>query len=157
MFRPQANDFQFTTNNASGIIPGQQGAVTAEQLENLNQTVGDLGIQAGPNGQQKWWQSILFDRPTVTGEGMWQRGGVNLEGLGSIMGGIGSLAQIYSSLKAIGVAEDNLDFQRDAFGKNLSNQRQSYNTALEDRTRARMHTEGKTSADVDAYLAKHSL
>ena len=152
------NGFQWTPDNARGIIPNMSnGTITAEQLRNLNQSSQNMGWQAGADGQQNWFQSLLFDKPTVTEGGMMQKGGLNLEGLGNIMGGIGSLANIYSSLQAIGVAKDNLNFQKEAFGTNLGNQRQSYNTALEDRTRSRMHTEGKTSADVDAYLAKHSL
>lgn len=85
-------------------------------------------------------------------------GGIGgIEGLGTIMQGIGSLGQIWSSLQAVRLAREQLNFQREAYQTNLANQTQSYNTALEDRIRSRYFTEGRGAEAVESYLAEHSL
>lgn len=145
----------FTAENSQGIIPNMSGPLTAAQLANLNSN--NFGWQAAPNGQQTGIQSAIYNKPTFNPDGTGIAGGLNFEGIGNIMSGLGSVAQIFSSLKAMGLAEDQLDFQKSAFNTNLKNQTKSYNTALEDRTRSRYHSEGRTSSDVDNYLAKHSI
>lgn len=128
---------------------------TSSQLEGLSSN--NYGLQASADGSQNGMQSVLFNPPTVGSNGQMTKGGFNFGNLGSIMQGVGSIANIYSALKSIGIAEDQLDFQKEAYSTNLENQEQSYNTSLEDRTRARAHTEGRPTSDVDAYLAKHKL
>lgn len=145
----------FTQDNAGGLIPGHTGQLSAAQLANLN--ANDFNWQAAPDGSQTSLQSLLFNQPTFNADGTAVSGGLNLDGIGSVMSGIGNFAQIATALKQIGVAKDQLSFQKQAYNTNLANQTQSYNTALEGRTRARFHTEGRSAADVDAYLAKHSL
>lgn len=82
-------------------------------------------------------------------------GGV--EGLSSLMQGLGSIGGLYTSMQGLGLARDQLNFQRDAYNTNLTNQTQTYNTALEDRIRARHSTEGRPSEDTDRYLSNHRL
>lgn len=95
--------------------------------------------------------------PTGGQQGGWLSNIGGLEGLGSIMKGIGSLGQVYAAIKGIGIAKDQLNLSKEAYNTNLTNQRQTYNTSLEDRIRARYNTEGRSAGDVDSYLQKHSL
>ena len=92
----------------------------------------------------------------VSQPGMFDRMG-GIEGIGSILQGLGSMGQIYASLKGLGLAKKQLNFSKKAWETNLANQTQSYNTSLEDRTRARKHAQGQGADAVDAYLAKHML
>lgn len=80
-----------------------------------------------------------------------------MEGVGSIFQGLGSLGQIFGALQGVKLAREQLDFSKDSYKKNLANQTQSYNTALEDRTTARASATGASAAEVDGYLKKHSL
>lgn len=91
------------------------------------------------------------------GGGGFLKGIGGLEGLSSILQGIGSLGQVYASIKGLGLAKDQLNFSKEAFQTNLNNQRQSYNTSLEDRIRSRYAYEGRGAAEADKYLQKHSL
>lgn len=143
---------------AENMIPNFGSMNSSAQqaaLENFQSS--DLGFQAGANGGQTGLQSLLYNAPTVGANGQMMKGGLNLDGIGSLMNGIGSAVSIYTALSNLGLAKDQFNFQKDAYNTNLGNQTQSYNTALEDRTRARYHTQGGSSADVDAYLAKNSL
>jgi hypothetical protein len=138
------------------MIPGNEGgALSASQLGNIGNS--DFGWQAGANGGQTGLQSAIFNAPSYNAEGVGSKGGMNLDGIGGIMDGIGGIAEIYTALQSIGVAKDNLQFQKDSYNTNLGNQTKTYNTNLEDRTRAQYRTEGKTSADVDSYLQKNRL
>jgi hypothetical protein len=55
------------------------------------------------------------------------------------------------------LAKKSLKFQQNAFKTNLANSTQVYNTALEDRIRARFHTEGKTEAQADQKISENKL
>lgn len=88
--------------------------------------------------------------------GLWNNIG-GMQGLSGLLQGLGGLGQVYASMKGLGLAKEQLGLQRDAYQTNLTNSTKSYNTALEDRIRARYHTEGRASGDVDTYLRKHAL
>ena len=148
----------FNPATAENMIPNFGNMSAASQQSALANFQGsDLGIQAGANGGQTGLQSLIFNAPTTAANGQMQAGGLNLDGIGSIMNGIGSAVSIYTALSKLGLAKDQFKFQKDAYNTNLNNQTQSYNTALEDRITARNHAQGGTSADVDSYLAQHSL
>ena len=98
--------------------------------------------------------------PGVTGgaaapqtPGFFAQGGIGQFALGSIQ----TLGSLWNSFQQNKVAKESMKFQKEAFATNLANQEQSYNTALEDRINARYVTEGKSQADADAYVQKHSL
>lgn len=70
---------------------------------------------------------------------------------------ISSLGSLYGGIRQLGLAKDALNFQKEAFNTNLNNQRQSYNTALEDRARARYAQEGSGQAAADDYVRRNRL
>ena len=71
--------------------------------------------------------------------------------------GLGSLFQAWNGMQTLGLAKDQLNFQRNAFNTNLANQRQTYNTALEDRIRGRTSDYAGKEQDVQSYLDKNRL
>ena len=85
--------------------------------------------------------------------GFFAQGGVGQFALGTIQ----TLGSLWNSFQQNKTAKESMKFQKEAFATNLANQEQSYNTALEDRINARYVTEGKSQADADAYVQKHSL
>lgn len=78
-------------------------------------------------------------------------------GYGSLaIGGLQTLGSIWNSFQQMKLAKKTLKFQKNAFRTNLADNRQVYNTALEDRIRARYATEGR-SGEADARIAETRL
>ena len=73
------------------------------------------------------------------------------------LSGLGALGNLWSAWNANNLANRTFNFQRNMAERNLTNQTQSYNTQLEDRARARAHTEGQSAAERDAYVARNRL
>lgn len=77
-----------------------------------------------------------------------------LKDLTSIIGGFGAL---WNGIQANKLAKEAFSFQKKAYERNYSNQVDSYNTALEDRIRARYAQSNGSSADAEAYIQNHRL
>lgn len=84
-------------------------------------------------------------------------GSFNTNNIGLVIGGIQTLGSLWNSYQQQKIAKEQLALQREAFQTNLANNTQTYNTALEDRIRARYNTEGRTSQEADQYLSENSL
>jgi hypothetical protein len=80
-----------------------------------------------------------------------------LSNFGTIAEGLSGLGQLYIGLKSLGLAKDQLAFSKEAYRTNLTNQTQSYNTALRDRINARAVTEGREAGYADQYMAENQL
>lgn len=76
---------------------------------------------------------------------------------GMVLSGVQALGSLWNSYQANKLAKEQIGLQREAFQTNLANQKQTYNTALEDRIRSRYNTEGRSSGEADAYIDKHKL
>lgn len=83
--------------------------------------------------------------------------GLNLPTLELGLGGLGALNSIFQGRQANRLARQQFGFARDVTNTNLNNQIQSYNTALEDRSRVRGKVEGRDSEYVDEYIEKNRL
>lgn len=83
--------------------------------------------------------------------------GLNIPSLQLGLGGIQGLANLYNSFAANRLARDQFQFTKDVTNTNLNNSISSYNTALEDRARARGVAEGQTGDQVSDYIARNRL
>lgn len=88
----------------------------------------------------------------------------NFGGWGNVMNGIGQLGNLFMNWRSLGLAEDQLALQQDAFNfnkalttKNLANQVKSYNTALTDRMQARAKTETGNKSAYDKQIEERKL
>lgn len=96
--------------------------------------------------------------------GMWDRfkgsmlteGGFNFENIGSLAETIGSLGTLWSGIQSNRIARDSLNFQKEAYKTNLTNQTQSYNTQLQDRGAARAAQFGDAGY-ADSYFDKNKI
>ena len=71
--------------------------------------------------------------------------------------GLGSLFSAWNGMQSLGLARDQLQFQKDAYNTNLNNSIQSYNTQLEDRIRGRTSNYAGKEQDVQTYLDNNRL
>lgn len=88
----------------------------------------------------------------------------NFGNWGNALNGIGQLGNLFMNWRALGLAEDQLDLQQNAFNfnkamttKNLANQVKSYNTALTDRMQARAKTETGNKSAYDKQIEERKL
>lgn len=81
-----------------------------------------------------------------------QQGWSNLA-LGALQG----IGGTYMGMKQYGLAKDALAQSQAQFNKNYNAQRQTTNTQLEDRQRARVAATGGTAESVDSYMARNRI
>lgn len=72
------------------------------------------------------------------------------------LSGLETLGSIWNSFQQMKLAKKTFKFQKNAFKTNLANSTKVYNTALEDRIRARFATEGRPD-EADAQIARQRL
>lgn len=83
--------------------------------------------------------------------------GANIPTLQLGLGGLNALNSIFQGRQANRLAKQQFGLVRDVANTNINNQIQSYNTALEDRSRVRGKVEGRDSEYVDEYIEKNRL
>lgn len=83
--------------------------------------------------------------------------GMNVGTLQAGLAGLGALGGVFSSLEANKLAKEQFKFSKGLANTNLTNQIQSYNTALSDRITSRAATQGMSDAEVQDYLSKNRL
>ncbi|UCR75506.1 hypothetical protein PP742_gp22 [Alcaligenes phage vB_Af_QDWS595] len=122
--------------------------------------MGMNGLNFGLGGSQSQFSPISGYTPlnaTAGGAGMFGGFGMNLPTAGLLLGGLNAIGNLWGANKSLGLARDQFDFTREITNKNLANQTQTYNTALEDRARSRAVAQGQSQSDADAYLERHRL
>lgn len=88
-----------------------------------------------------------------------QAGGIGFNlGTGQLaLQGLGALGNFWNAREARNMARDQFDFAKGIANTNINNSIQSYNTALEDRLRARGATEGSSDSAVADQIARNRL
>ena len=125
---------------------------------------------AGSDNLSNALQGIFSGQPTSAGaqaagtSGNWltntfmnKEGGLDMDNLGTLFDGLKSVFGIWGGLKQLGMAKDAFNFEKEAYIENRDNQKQSYNTTLEDRQRARAAFAGESDAETQRYVDKHKL
>lgn len=154
MFNNFLNSFSDPTTNGSNLSAVGFGA---------NQNLGVSGSGFNPVGSGGFTglsQTGLAAQgvnvaPAQTGGfgNFFKKGG----GASMALAGVQTLGNLWNSYQAHKMAKKQFNFAREQWDTNLANQTQSYNTALEDRIRARHAYSGKDEGATQEYLDKHSL
>ena len=116
-------------------------------------------IGSTPMGAQDWGNTS-FEAPDLSafakpgaGSGL----GWNMPTAQLGLDGLRSIGGLYMGMNQLGLAKKQYAFQSGLANKNLANQTQTYNTALEDKARSRGVAEGQSQSQVDDYIKKNSL
>ena len=83
--------------------------------------------------------------------------GMNLGTGQLVLGGIGTIGNLWSAWQAQKLAKEQFNYQKGITDTNLANQIQSYNTALSDRMVARGFTQGDSQSTIDQYIEENSM
>lgn len=144
---------------APGVMPvGAQPVPVPGGMDALSTQLGAIpGLQGGGTPAMPG----AAGTPAAPGEmgrlgGFWNGMG-GMQGFAGLLQGLGGLGQVYTSLNGLGLAKDQMEMQRDAYQTNLANSTKSYNTELTDRAQTRFRTEGRSQAELDAYVRKNAL
>lgn len=122
------------------------------QLLGANQVPGATGSGTGFFGSiGKWMEDSGFLGKKLAD-------GTQLQGWGGLALGAGSsLLNGWMGMQQYKVARDQLNFQKEAFAKNYGAQRQSMNTQLEDRQRARLASNSGAYESLDSYMKRNAI
>lgn len=129
----------------NSILP--YGLENQQQFDAIKNQLSNQGFDLGTDGSITNTKGLMGAINRIGG----------LDGLGDILGGVQGIGNMFLAMKQLGMAKDQYKFQRQAYNTNLTNQKKTYNTALEDRARSRTAYEGGSMADMNAYLDKHRL
>ena len=83
--------------------------------------------------------------------------GMNMPTMEMGLQGLNSLGNLWGAWQSNKLAKDQLDFTKRFATANLANQTQAYNTALEDRARARAAVEGQNAQQQQDYVDRNRL
>jgi hypothetical protein len=144
---------QFTMNGGSTPIYGYNSLDTYGMgSPTLGSAIPDAGGTLGTTS------SLAGAAPAANGGLFGIQGlGANLPTFQLGLQGLTTGANLLAGLKALGLAQDQFNFNKNLANKNLANSVASYNTALTDRATARAVTEGQSAAQRDAYINANKL
>lgn len=84
--------------------------------------------------------------------------GIGQQGiLAPAISGLTSIANGYLGMKQLGLAQDQFNFQKDAFNKNWEAKKATTNSALEDRQRARVASNSGAYQSVGDYMNQYGI
>lgn len=83
--------------------------------------------------------------------------GFNMGTLNVALQGLSTIGSLWQAWEANKLAKEQFKTSKAFANANLANQIQSYNTALEDRSRSRAFTEGQSAEEAQSYIDKNRL
>lgn len=147
-------DYNNVMETPAGMAPLQQNAISQQTMAPVAGATNVAGAAAAGIG-------TIPGAPAAgagIGPGFFKNadGSFNTGNAQLVLGGIQTIGSLWNSFQQQKLAKETFAFNKQAYQTNLDNQRSTYNTALEDRIRARYATEGR-SEQADSYIDNHSL
>lgn len=120
----------------------------------VDSTVNQTGTQITPYTQS----SAPLSNGTGGGEGGLFGNMLGQDGWGNLaLGGLKTGVGAYMGMKQLGMAKDQLDFQKKAFNKNFETQKQRTNTQLADRQKRRHYEKPGYYQSPSDYMNKNGV
>ncbi len=122
---------------------------------NFDDEIGAIGLgnlTGRATNNQSLSNNVDLGGTDGLGGNIWGKGGV----ASMALGGLETLGNLWGAFQQNKLARMSLSLQKKAFKTNLANSTKVYNTALEDRIRARYATEGRPE-QADAYIDRNRL
>ena len=109
-----------------------------------------IASQAGPSLWERFKSLPWLDSKNAQGIG---QQGI----LSPAISGLTSISNGYLAMKQLGLAQDQFNFQKDAFNKNWAAKKATTNSALEDRQRARVASNSGAYQSVGDYMNQYGI
>jgi len=142
----QQLDYLSDGNQSPVGVQGPNVGFTPTLFSSNNGSAGGIGSIRPPS--QK---AIDASRPGGLPDWM------NWDNAGNLMQGIGALGSVWAGIQQNKLAKEALNFKKKSYSENMDFQKQSYNTALEDRIKSRASFTGSGDGYVSSYLDKNKL
>lgn len=151
---------------------GPRHLITPVDVQQAKQNPGSTAVQTNNGAQPPWWQQQQMGVPAFGKHNMdpnnrgwqgWLFGGKDKAGTvyqGAAMPALQLLKggmDTWMGLKQLGLAEDSLNFQKNAFSKQFTNQASLLNTQMADRQKARVDRNAGNNMAVDEYMNKNAV
>lgn len=130
------------------FYPGAPGMSSA-QYNKMGNNTGIMSAFNAPMGQAQGRGGL----GSIGGTGL----GFNMDTLQLGLGGLSAIGNFWNAYQANSLAKKQFAFSKQMAETNLANQIKSYNTALEDRGRARAAAEAQSPEEAQAYIDKNRL
>ena len=147
----------------AGGIQYQPGMITGQFEGNTGLAGSPTGMPTSPGLNPELTSPIVPQAGGVAGGSGYSLfgtkddfGNETKSSLGAGLGVAKGLFDAYLGYKNLAVAEDTLDFNKEAFSKQFENQKKTINTRYKDRQIAR-RSAGSSYQDVDSYMAENKL
>lgn len=131
---------------------GGVGAAATPMVTGMPTNAVNAYLQSPSTGTQSQPQSLAQNTGTNGFFDSTGKLGFNVDTTKLVLGGLGTIGSLWQAWEANKLAKEQFRFQKEITNTNLTNQIQAYNTALEDRTRSRAHTESMSQQDAQAYI-----
>lgn len=148
------NDYMsnISQNPYNGYYDFRQNVLGIQAPQSLNYTV------AQPNSNRSFGQGFTQGLRTIGNQLQSGLGKMSLGEQGSmVLGAVGSALNAYNAYKANKLAQDQFNFQKQAWQANFNNQRKMTNSQLEDRQKARVANNPIQNESVDSYMRKYGV
>jgi hypothetical protein len=133
-------------------VPDIGGGITSQGGPELLTQLGNAGSGMTSGGMFDWLKNSGFTGSIDT------KTGIKTDGWGGMaLGAAQGLGSAYMGMKQLGMAKDQLAFQKDTFNKNYAAQRQATNTGLQDRQSARVASNSGAYQSVGDYMNQNRI
>ncbi len=122
----------------------------------MNTYAGGAPVNAMMPPQQTQMGPSQAMSPQANAGGMQSPALSGWQKFGYVMDGLSAIGGLWGAIQQNKIAKQQLALSREAYNTNMNNTIKTYNTALEDRIRARYTMEGR-SDQADAYIDEHKL
>lgn len=147
----------FDYGSTGSVDPMEQQRQALAQSLGINPQSLNFGTGSSSYGSPSSYQTMDTSMEGLFGPQSPSGFGWNMPTAQLGLGAVNSLGNLWGSLKANKLANQQFNFTKQAYETNLANSIKAYNTNLENRVGARLRASGKSQEEIDSYMNKNKL